>query len=107
MTFSWSQLARAILWFFAHGFRGETLDASAQETAGGPATGDAYPNNNAAAFTDPLNEPHWNGWASSRAQDRFQPEWPVWRIPSLAGTYRECLLRVDSDPTFFEPGTSP
>ena len=28
----------------------------------------------AAAFVDPLKEPHWNGWGVDPAQHRFQPE---------------------------------
>jgi outer membrane protein assembly factor BamB len=29
--------------------------------------------NAAAAFTDPLSAPHWNGWGVDPAQSRFQP----------------------------------
>jgi polyvinyl alcohol dehydrogenase (cytochrome) len=73
MTFSCSQLARAILGFSLTVFAAGSLNASAQETAGGSATGGACPNNNAAAFTDPLNKPHWNGWGVDPSQHRFQP----------------------------------
>ena len=44
--------------------------ARAQETT--PAQPGACPDNG-AAFVDPLNAPHWNGWGVDPSQHRFQP----------------------------------
>jgi polyvinyl alcohol dehydrogenase (cytochrome) len=72
MTFSDSQLTGAILGFLFGVFAAGSLDARAQESTGGSATGGACPNN-AAAFADPLSKPHWNGWGVDPTQHRFQP----------------------------------
>ena len=66
MTFC-SRPARAIFGFLLIVFFGGSIDARAQETAG------ACPNDGAAAFADPLNKPHWNGWGVDPSQHRFQP----------------------------------
>jgi polyvinyl alcohol dehydrogenase (cytochrome) len=71
MTFSSSQLSAAILGFSLTLFVAGSLGARAQETAAGSPTG-ACPNNGAAAFADPLKEPHWNGWGVDPSQHRFQ-----------------------------------
>ncbi len=72
MTFSDSRLTGAILGFLLGVFAAGSLDARAQESAGGSATGGPCPNN-AAAFADPLSKPHWNGWGVDPTQHRFQP----------------------------------
>ena len=72
MTFSCTQLAQ-IFGFSLIVFTAGSLDANAQGTAANSATGGACPNNGAAAFADPLNEPHWNGWGVDPSQHRFQP----------------------------------
>jgi polyvinyl alcohol dehydrogenase (cytochrome) len=72
LTFSDSRLAGAILGFSLGVFAAGSLDARAQESAGGSATGGACPNN-VAAFADPLSQPHWNGWGVDPTQHRFQP----------------------------------
>lgn len=71
MNFSCSQLARAIIGLSLVVFVAGSFDAKAQaqETA---ASG-ACPNEGAAAFADPLNKPHWNGWGVDPSQHRFQP----------------------------------
>jgi polyvinyl alcohol dehydrogenase (cytochrome) len=71
VTFSYGQLTGAILGFSLGVFAAASLDARAQETAGGPATGGACPNNG-GVFADPLNKPHWNGWGVDPTQHRFQ-----------------------------------
>ena len=71
MTFSWSQLTGALIGFSLIVFAG-SLDAQAQEPAAASSTGEC-PNKGAAAFADPLNEPHWNGWGVDPSQHRFQP----------------------------------
>jgi outer membrane protein assembly factor BamB len=71
MTF-YSRLSGAILGFslvFAAG----SFDARAQDAAAGSANIGACPNNNDAAFADPMNKPHWNGWGVDPTQHRFQP----------------------------------
>jgi hypothetical protein len=73
MTFPCSKLAYSILGFSLTAFAAGSLGASAQETAGGSAMGGACSNDNAAAFADPLNKPHWNGWGVDPLQRRFQP----------------------------------
>ncbi len=72
MTFSDSRLTGAILGLLPGIFAAGSLDARAQESAGGSATGGACPNN-AAAFADPLSKPHWNGWGVDPTQHRLQP----------------------------------
>jgi polyvinyl alcohol dehydrogenase (cytochrome) len=72
MNFSCSQLARAILGLSLIIFAAGSLDAKAQQISGS-ATGGACPNDGAAAFADPLNKPHWNGWGVDSSQHRFQP----------------------------------
>ena len=72
MTFSRRQLTGAILGFSLIVFAAGSLDARAQEKAAGSATSGACPSN-AAAFTDPLSKPHWNGWGVDPTQHRFQP----------------------------------
>src|SRR5580700_5099739 len=64
---SCSRSARAIFGFLLIVFFCGSLDARAQETAG------ACPNDDAAAFADPLTKPHWNGWGVDPSQHRFQP----------------------------------
>src|ERR1700722_2292673 len=72
MTFC-SRSARAVFGFLLIVFFCGSLDARAQETAAGAATAGACPNDGAAAFGDPLNKPHWNGWGVDPSQHRFQP----------------------------------
>jgi polyvinyl alcohol dehydrogenase (cytochrome) len=73
MTSFCSQLARATLGFSLVVFAAGSIDAKAQETAAGAATSGACPSDGAAAFADPLNKPHWNGWGVDPSQHRFQP----------------------------------
>jgi polyvinyl alcohol dehydrogenase (cytochrome) len=73
MNFSCSRLARAIFGFSLIVVFGGSIDARAQETAAGAAPGSACPDDRAAAFADPLNRPHWNGWGVGPTQHRFQP----------------------------------
>ena len=72
MNFSCSRLARAILGLSLIIFAAGSLDAKAQQISGS-ATRGACPDDDAAAFADPLNKPHWNGWGVGSAQHRFQP----------------------------------
>jgi polyvinyl alcohol dehydrogenase (cytochrome) len=71
MTFS-DSLTGAILGSLLGVFAAGSLDARAQESAGGSATGGAC-SKNAADFGDPLSKPHWNGWGVDPTQHRFQP----------------------------------
>jgi polyvinyl alcohol dehydrogenase (cytochrome) len=74
MTSFCSRLARAVFGFSLIVVFGGSIDARAQETAAGAATtAGACPNDGAAAFADPLNKPHWNGWGVDSSQHRFQP----------------------------------
>jgi polyvinyl alcohol dehydrogenase (cytochrome) len=73
MNFSCSRLARAIFGFSLIVVFGGSIDARAQETAAGAAPGGACPDDRTAAFADPLNRPHWNGWGVGPTQHRFQP----------------------------------
>ena len=73
MAFSYSRLGSAILGFSLAVFAAGSFDASAQEAAAVPANIGACPNNNDAAFADPMNKPHWNGWGVEPTQHRFQP----------------------------------
>jgi hypothetical protein len=73
MAFSGSRLIGAILGSSLTVFATGLLDARAQETAAGSATAGACPDDGAAAFADPLNKPHWNGWGVDPTQHRFQP----------------------------------
>jgi polyvinyl alcohol dehydrogenase (cytochrome) len=73
MTTFCSRLARVIFGFSLIVVFGGLIDATARETAAGAATGGACPNDGAAAFADPLNKPHWNGWGVDSSQHRFQP----------------------------------
>ena len=73
MTSFCSRLARVIFGFSLIVGFGGSFDARAQETAAGAATGGVCPNDGAAAFADPLNKPHWNGWGVDSSQHRFQP----------------------------------
>jgi hypothetical protein len=77
MTFSNSQLTGTILGFSLGVFAAGSLDARAQESAGG-----ACPNN-AATFADPLSKPHWNGWGATRRNIAFSRR--TWR-GSIRGT---------------------
>jgi polyvinyl alcohol dehydrogenase (cytochrome) len=72
MTVSCSRPGAAILGFSLLLFVAGALDAKAQEAAAGSPTG-ACPNNNDAAFADPMSRPHWNGWGVDPSQHRFQP----------------------------------
>jgi polyvinyl alcohol dehydrogenase (cytochrome) len=72
MNFSCSRLARAILGLSLIIFAAGSLDAKAQQISGS-ATRGACPDDGAAAFADPLNKPHWNGWGVGPTQHRFQP----------------------------------
>jgi polyvinyl alcohol dehydrogenase (cytochrome) len=72
MTSFCSRLARTIFGFSLIVVLGGLLDARAQERATGVAAVSACPNG-AAAFADPLNKPHWNGWGVDPRQHRFQP----------------------------------
>jgi polyvinyl alcohol dehydrogenase (cytochrome) len=69
MTFSYNRLTGAVLGFSLAVYAAGALGARAQET---PIAG-ACPNDGAAAFADPLNKPHWNGWGVDPTQRRFQP----------------------------------
>ena len=73
MALSSSRLIGAILGFSLTVFATGLFDARAQETAAGAAPAGACPNDGAAAFADPLNKPHWNGWGVDSSQHRFQP----------------------------------
>ena len=73
MTSFCNQLARAIFGFSLIVVFGGSIDARAQEIGEGAATGGACANDGAAAFADPLNKPHWNGWGVDSSQHRFQP----------------------------------
>jgi polyvinyl alcohol dehydrogenase (cytochrome) len=73
MAFSYSRLGGAILGFSLAVFAAGSFDARAQEAASVPANIGACPNNNDAAFADPMNKPHWNGWGVEPTQHRFQP----------------------------------
>jgi hypothetical protein len=75
MAFSRSQVIGAILGFSLPVFAAGLLDVRAQETAAGAAPASACPNDGAAAFVDPLNKPHWNGWGSI-------PRSTMWRFPT-------------------------
>ncbi len=72
MTFFCGQLARATLGFSLIVFAAGSIDARAQEIGAAAATGGGCPNDG-AAFADPLNKPHWNGWGVDPSQHRFQP----------------------------------
>ena len=72
MNFYCSRLARAILGLSLIIFAAGSLDAKAQQISGS-ATRGACPDDGAAAFADPLNKPHWNGWGVGPTQHRFQP----------------------------------
>jgi PQQ-like domain len=78
MTSFCSRLARAIFGFSLVVFGG-SIEARAQDTAG------ACPNDGAAAFADPLNKPHWNGWGVDPSQHRFQPADMARLAPSDVG----------------------
>ena len=84
MTCFCSQLAQAIFGFLLIVVFGGSIDARAQEVGEGAATG-ACPNHGAAAFADPLNKPHWNGWGVDSSQHRFQPAAMARLAPSDAG----------------------
>jgi polyvinyl alcohol dehydrogenase (cytochrome) len=73
MALSYNQLPGAILGFSLTVFAAGSLDARAQETAAGSATGGACPNDGVAAFADPMSKPRWNGWGVDPSQHRFQP----------------------------------
>ena len=73
MTLSYNQLPGAILGFSLTVFAAGSLNARAQETAAGSATGGACPNDGVAAFADPMSKPRWNGWGVDPSQHRFQP----------------------------------
>jgi polyvinyl alcohol dehydrogenase (cytochrome) len=73
MTSFCNQLARVIFGFSLIVVFGGAIDARAQEIGAAAATGGACPNDGAAAFADPLNKPHWNGWGVDSSQHRFQP----------------------------------
>jgi len=73
MALSYSRLGSAILGFSLAVFAAGSFDARAQEAAAGPANIGACPNTNDAAFADPMNKPHWNGWGVEPTQHRFQP----------------------------------
>ena len=73
MTFSYSRLTGAILGFSLAVFAAASFDARAQEATAGPANIGACPNDNDAAFADPMSKPHWNGWGVDPTQHRFQP----------------------------------
>jgi hypothetical protein len=70
MTSFCSRRARAIFGFSLIVAFGGSIDARAQESAAGEATASACPNDGAAAFADPLNKPHWNGWGVGPTQHR-------------------------------------
>ena len=72
MTFFCGQLARATLGFSLIVFAAGSIDARAQEIGAAAATGGGCPNDG-AAFADPLNKSHWNGWGVDSSQHRFQP----------------------------------
>ena len=78
MTFR-SLPARAIFGFLLIVFLCGSIEARAQETAG------ACPNDGAAAFADPLNKPHWNGWGVDPSQHRFQSAEMARLAPSAVG----------------------
>jgi polyvinyl alcohol dehydrogenase (cytochrome) len=73
MALSYSRLGSAILGFSLAVFAAGSFDARAQEAPAGPGNMGACPNNNDAAFADPMNKPHWNGWGVEPTQHRFQP----------------------------------
>ncbi len=85
MALSRSRLIGAILGFSLLVFAAGLLDARAQETAAGAAPAGACPNDGAAAFADPLNKPHWNGWGVDPSQHRFQPADMARLAPSDVG----------------------
>src|SRR3984885_6698664 len=84
MTSFCGRLARAIFGFSLVVFGG-SIEARAQETAASAATAGACPNDGAAAFADPLNKPHWNGWGVDPSQHRFQPAEMARAAPSGVG----------------------
>jgi polyvinyl alcohol dehydrogenase (cytochrome) len=73
VRFPYSRLRGAILGFSLAALAAGSFDARAQEAPAGPAGGSACPNNNAAAFADPMNKPRWNGWGVDPTQHRLQP----------------------------------
>jgi polyvinyl alcohol dehydrogenase (cytochrome) len=73
MTPFCSRLARAIFGFSLIVVLWGSIAARAQEIGEGAATTGACPNDGVAAFADPLNKPHWNGWGVDSSQHRFQP----------------------------------
>ena len=85
MALSSSRLIGAILGFSLTVFATGLFDARAQETAAGAAPAGACPNDGAAAFADPLNKPHWNGWGVDPSQHRFQPADMARLAPSDVG----------------------
>src|SRR6201986_614985 len=72
MKLSFRRLSGAILGFSLTVFAAASFDARAQEAAG-PVNIGACPNTNDAAFADPMNKPHWNGWGVEPPPHRFQP----------------------------------
>ena len=99
MAFSYSQRTGAILGFSLTVFAAGSLDARAQETAAGSATGGACPNDGVAAFADPLSKPHWNGWGVDPSQHRFQPA-------DMAGLAPSDVTRLKLKWAFGLPGTT-
>jgi polyvinyl alcohol dehydrogenase (cytochrome) len=85
MTSFCSRLARAICGFSLIVVFGGSIDTRAQETAAGAATVSACPSDGSAAFADPLNKPHWNGWGVDSSQHRFQPADMARLAPSDVG----------------------
>ena len=74
MTFSYSQRTGAILGFSLTVFAAGSLDARAQETAAGSATGRRVSKRRRPPpSADPLSKPHWNGWGVDPSLHRFQP----------------------------------
>jgi polyvinyl alcohol dehydrogenase (cytochrome) len=62
----------AILGFACALYLAASIHAQAQETTPAQPDAGACPDKS-AAFVDPLNAPHWNGWGVDPAQHRFQP----------------------------------
>jgi polyvinyl alcohol dehydrogenase (cytochrome) len=107
MALSRSRLIGAILGVSLTVFVAGLLDARAQDTAGAAPAG-ACPNNGAAAFADPLNKPHWNGWGVDATQRRFQPGDMARLAPSDAGRLKlkwafgfRGAIRSVAQPTIF------